>query len=421
MPRSPRTSLRGERRDFSTLQREEYIRTEDRIMIAERRSLFSLIPLLFSLLLLARIHGASAETLEQPGTISTTTDSNLSSAETATEQLPPSPAAQQMPKTDQVHQSVAPTETAERFGPQIDPCFTATVEGDNWMDQVHDFVQDHTCEPAVWFDTFFVKDHILLDVRPATLILLRNSARWTEGHGVDSVNNYRFRYRLPQIESVLKRAKFYIVSESSVDKFTTQPGLPVSPGVDPETGVRKPIVGVRADLYTELRSLVSIDSGIKISLHPDAYVRMRFQYTKPFGEVSLMRFSEIAMWQTIEHFTNTVQFDLERKFTTFSFVRWGNNVTFIDGTSGITWNTGVSLFTQLTPKSAISYDTNIWGVNHPDWIIQNYRIGSLYRRNFYRPWLFFELGPEVTWPRDASYRRNSVYAFMATLEINFGK
>ncbi len=53
------------------------------------------------------------------------------------------------------------------------------------------------------------------------------------------------------------------------------------------------------------------------------------------------------MWQTIEHFTNTVQLDLERKFTTFTFVRWGNNVTYLEGTSGITWNTGISLFHSI--------------------------------------------------------------------------
>jgi hypothetical protein len=63
----------------------------------------------------------------------------------------------------------------------------------------------------------------------------------------------------------------------------------------------------------------------------------------------------------------------------------------------------------------------MWGVNDPGWTIQNYRIGSLYRRNFYRPWLFFELAPEITLPKNASGKRDSVYAFMATLEIHFGK
>ena len=378
------------------------------------------IMLFFSFVLLfAGFHGASAETPGQPETNSTATDSDVMSAGTTTLQNPSEPAAQQAPKTGQAPQPAEQT----RFGPQVDPCFTVTVEGDNWMDQVHGFVQDNTCEPAVWFDTFFVRDHILLDVRPATLIVLRNSGRWTEGQSVDPVHYYRFRYRLPQMEKLLKRAKFYLVSESPPDKFTIQPGMPVDPGVSPETGVRKPLVGVRADLYTRLRSLASVDTGIKISMHPDAYIRMRFQYEKPFGEVYLIRFTEIAMWQTIEHFTNTVTLDFERKLATFTLLRWGNNVTFTQGRSGITWNSGISLLTQLTPKSAISYDTSIWGVNHPDWIIDNYRVGSLYRRNFYRPWLFFELAPEVTWPRDESGRRhrNSAYAFMATLEIQFGK
>jgi hypothetical protein len=349
------------------------------------------------------------------------------STETTTQQAPSSPpAAQQEPKTDQAPQPAAQTETAERLGPQVDPCFTVRVEGDNWLDQVHGFVQDNTCEPAVWFDSFFVKDHVLLDLRPGTLITLRNSARWTKGQGVAYLLDYHLEWELPQWKKFLRRWKLYFESRSTADKYTTQPGQPVQPGVDPETGVRKPIIGVRADLYARLRSLVSIDSGIRVGIHPNAHIRLRYQYLRPFGEVYLVRFSEIAMYQATEHFTNTVQLDLERKFTTFTFIRWGNNVTYLEGTPGITWNTGISLFTQLTPKSAISYDTNMWGVNHPDWRTQNYRVGILYRRNFYRPWLFFELAPEVTWPQDASQtgytsQRNHVYAFMATLEIQFGR
>ena len=289
------------------------------------------------------------------------------------------------------------------------------------MDQVHAFVQDNTCEPALWFDTFFVKDHVLLDLRPGMLIILRNAARWTEGHTVAYVRDFHFEWELPQWKKFLRKSKLYFESRSAADKYTTQPGQPVQPGVDRTTGDRKPVIGLRADLYTRLRSLVSIESGVKIGIHSDAHIRMRYQHVNPFGEVYLLRFSEIAMWQAIEHFSNTVQFDLERKLSMFSFVRWGNNVTYLEDTPGITWNTGISLFTKLTPKSAISYDTSVWGVNHPHWVVQNYRVGSVYRRNFYRPWLFFELAPEVTWPKNASNHRNSTYAFMTTLEIEFGR
>jgi len=404
------------------LHREEPIRTNDRIIITARPPRFFSITLFFSLILLfAGLHGANAETPGQPGTHSTAAESDTVSTETTTAQTTPSPAAQQELKTGQTPKPETQTKTAERLGPQVDPCFTAEVAGDNWMDQVHGFVQDNTCEPAVWFDTFFVKDHVLLDPRPGTLIVLRNSARWTEGHRVDHIIEYNLEWKLPQWKKLLKRSKLYFRSRSASDRFTTQPGQPIQPGVDRETGVRQPIIGVQADLYTRLRSLVSIDSGIKVGIHPNAHIRMRYQHAKPFGEVYLFRFTEIAMYQAIERFTNTTQLDLERKFTKFTLLRWGNNVTYTEGTPGVTWNTGVSLLTQLARKSAISYDTSMWGVNHPDWLIQNYRVGIKYRRNFYRTWLFYEFEPEVTWPKDASGHRDSTYAFMATLELQFGK
>ncbi|MCK9420008.1 MAG: hypothetical protein M0R70_11580 [Nitrospirae bacterium] len=377
--------------------------------------------LFFSLVLLfTGFQGASADTPEQPGT-HPTTNSDPASTVTSTLQNTSSPTAPKKPKTDKAPQPAAKTEPPVRLGPQVDPCFTVSVAGDNWLDQLHGYVQDHTCEPAVWFDTFFVKDHILLDLRPGTFIKIRTSARLAEGSSLANNNEFRLEWNLPQWTNVLKRWKLYIESRSAADKYMTQPGQPIQPGVDRETGERKPVVGVRVDLYTKLRSLVSFESGAKIGIHSDAFIRMRYQYDKPFSEVYLVRFSEIAMWQAVEHFTNTTQLDFERKIATFALLRWGNNMTYTEGANGVTWNSGISLFTQLTPKSAISYDTSIWGVSYPDWRIDNYRVGSLYRRNFYRPWLFFELGPEVTWPKDESGRRNSVYAFMATFEIQFGK
>jgi len=334
---------------------------------------------------------------------------------------PETPAASQKPKTGQSSKPARQKVIGSPLGPQVDPCFTVRVSGDTWLDQVHGFVQDNTCEPAVWFDTFFVKDHVLLDLRPGAFIKIRDSVWWTEGKTVTNITDYHIEWELPQWKKLLRRMKLFIESRSDADKYTAQPGQPLQPGVNRQTGVRQPIVGVRADLFTRLRSLVSIESGIKIGMHSDAFTRMRYQYAQPFADDYMVRFSNIAMWQVIEHFTNTTQLDLERKLSTFKLVRWSNNLTHIQYTPGATWNSGISLITQLTPKSAISYDVSMWGVNHPDWVIDNYRAGALYRRNFYRPWLFFELAPEITLPKDASGQRNSAYAFMTTFEIQFGK
>jgi len=344
-------------------------------------------------------------------------------AQTSIQENPSSTAGegeQQEHKTCPAPQPEAKTATPEER--KIDSCAPAEVSGETWLDQTHKFVEKNLCEPAVWFDNFFGEERVLEDVRPGVFIKWRNATRWTEeGHDVNYVGDFNLQVRLPEFEKLLKKVRLLIVSGSGVDKFAAQPGQPFNPGDDPETGTRTPTVGLRVDFFKLFRSFVSIDTGIKVHVPFDPFARMRYQYTKPFGKGYLIRFTEIALWRHVEHFTETAQLDLEQKITTFTLLRWSNYATYTENKAGITFNTGISLINQLTPKSAISYDASMWGVNHPEWSIQNYRVGSRYRLNFYRPWLFFELGPEVTWPKNESGHRNPAYAGTAGLEIQFGE
>jgi hypothetical protein len=379
------------------------------------------------ILLVPATHVANAQNSGQPATSPATTDGPVVSAETNTRENA-SAAGSERPE-GMIGPMPQPQEaTVKRgiFGPQVDPCATIKVVGQTWLDQTHDLVDSGICHPAVWFDGFFGWDHMLEEVRPNTFVKWRNSARWTEGNNVRYVGDLYIRYELPNVHRLLQRARLVLESRSEEDKFKTQPGQPVSPGFNPDTGNRTGSIAVQTDLFSYLYSLARFDMGIKLHWPLDPFARFRYQYTKPFGEVYLIRFQQTALFRYIEHFSETSQIDVERKITDFTLIRWSNYATYTEGTAGITWNTGVSLIMQLTPKSAISYDTSMWGVNHPEWAVQNYRVGILYRRNIYRPWLFFELAPEITWPKDASQagytsKKNSVYALMATLEVQFGK
>ncbi len=373
-------------------------------------------------LLLAGFQGASAQTPGTPVKNPATTDNPVESTETNTLQNSSSTTGEQHEsKTSSIPQPEAKTAKPEKAQLKINSCSSAGAAGGTWLDQTHVFVDKNLCEPAVWFDNFFGEALVLENVRPGFFVSLRDSIRWTEGGNVDSIRDFSLRWDLPHLEKLLKKTGFFIVSGSDADKFTTQPGQPANPGVDPATGNRKTTFGVRVDFFNWLRSLVSIDTGIIVHVPPDPFIRVRYQYSKPFGDVYLTRFTETVLQRAVEHFTETSQLDLERKITTFRLLRWSNYATYTEDTDNITWNTGISLITQLSNKSAISYDTSMWGVNHPKWAIQNSRIGSRYRRNFYRPWLFFELMPEVTWPRYGRGQNNPVYALMTTIEIQFGK
>lgn len=93
---------------------------------------------------------------------------------------------------------------------------------------------------------------------------------------------------------------------------------------------------------------------------------------------------------------------------------------FTNGVSGITSHSDINLITLLTPKSAISYDTSMWGMSHPDRFIENYRV-ELYRRIFTVSGFFSSLQPEITRPKNEGATGTESPAFMTTSEKLFNK
>jgi hypothetical protein len=255
---------------------------------------------------------AGAQSLGQPGTdpTTTTTNSNLVSTETNTGQNPPSIPPEEDHKAAAVPQPEAKTVTPERVEPDVNPCANIEISGDTWLDQLHDYAERNICRPSVWFDHFFGDQRLLEDVRPGTFVRVRSAVRLTEGQKPKPIFDFHVQWQMPHWQKYLRRVRIYYDSRSEATKFTTQPGQPIDPGFDPATGVSKPVVGARLDLYTRLRSLVSIDTGVKVSIHPDAFIRIRYEFAKPFGGVYVIRFSQIPMWQAVEHFTDTTQLDL---------------------------------------------------------------------------------------------------------------
>jgi hypothetical protein len=361
----------------------------------------------------------SAETLERPvqDTITQKTPAGGTEANTA-QTKPPLSGEHQEQKTDPDPQPEAAVETPRQPEARENPCASQETYGDTWLDQTHDFVSNNICQPAVWFDNFFGNDKILEDVRPGAFVRLRDSVRWSEGNHVHHRTDYNLQWRLPKMK---RRFKFFIIGGPETDNVDPLTGQPVQSFNQQTAASKQSNIGIRYDFVNWLRSLVSIDTGIRVNIPLDPFVRIRYQYTIPFAGVYLARFTETAIWRYVEHFSETTQLDLERKLDTFMLLRWSNYTTYTEGAAGVQWTSGISLLTELSARSAISFDTSTWGVNHPEWTIDNYRVGTRYRRNFYRPWLFFEIEPEVTWPKKVDGHRDPLFATTFLIEFQFGR
>jgi hypothetical protein len=81
------------------------------------------------------------------------------------------------------------------------------------------------------------------------------------------------------------------------------------------------------------------------------------------------------------------------------------------------WGTELSLLRELSSQRSITLVGGLYGATNVNDVVGTYRILARYRRNFWRPWLFYELEPELFWSRrdDRNYPTN--YALTLRLEV----
>src|SRR6185369_8956966 len=100
-------------------------------------------------------------------------------------------------------------------------------------------------------------------------------------------------------------------------------------------------------------------------------------------------------------------------------LRWSNTGTASQEIKGLEWGTDLSLIHELSSLSAITVAGSIFGSTSLDNVISNYRILARYRRNFLRSWLFYELEPEISWPRSGNGAFPARIAVTFLLEVVF--
>ncbi len=61
---------------------------------------------------------------------------------------------------------------------------------------------------------------------------------------------------------------------------------------------------------------------------------------------------------------------------------------------------------ELSPKRAIKYQLGVLGQNRPGPEISGYYVNTLYKRLLYKSWLYYEIVPELFFPRDDDFKPN---------------
>jgi hypothetical protein len=281
----------------------------------------------------------------------------------------------------------------------------------SWLDRTHSYFNRQLCEPAAWFDGFFGDPRAFEETPVGTFIRLRNSLDWDERDGWSAGVRVRANIQLPRAS---ERLRLLITSDDDLSgDFEDRSGI--------GEGEDQTRLGLRFIANASARSQLDVDGTVRVTsgkLNPR--LRGRYRYVQGLSATTLARATQAIFWERDQGFGTTSRLDWEWLPNRDSLLRLTGEGTYSEGSEGIDWRGSVIGFRQLTPKTALRAELGAFGYTDPRFEAEEYFVALRYRRQFLRPWLFYELQPEYAWPLDSvNGDRGSDWRFRFTIEVQF--
>ncbi|MEH6912389.1 MAG: hypothetical protein V7459_17550 [Oceanicoccus sp.] len=280
------------------------------------------------------------------------------------------------------------------------------VEEETWLDDSRNYVGTSADDLAIWIDSFFSEPRT--DIESAdSLLRLTYESQWREGDGISENVKLRGKIHLPGIN---KRLSLVFADEEGDDLEERTDLDTLSSGSE----------NTQLTLQYKARegTRVRIDYGLGISSSLKGKAKVRYRYQLPWSETTTHRLTETLYFVDGDGFGLRSHYELDYAVTDSRLLRWSNNAKFAEDIDGVEWSTRLSLAGRLNKKRGASLFTWINGETRPKYLTKSYGLGLLFRRDFYRSWLFLEMEPAYAWRKKSTdLSRNGEWLFAVRVEM----
>jgi hypothetical protein len=292
------------------------------------------------------------------------------------------------------------------------------------IDSSRDYVSDKFVSFARYIDDFFGSDRSFQENNKS--VLQFDVGQIFERGGSSNIAlSYKAKFHLPGLQDRLYQyqKKLHVLLESNPDKNQNLTGGPVQPG--------------KASLFREVTSpdtygaalrfenddnspwRFSADGGLKldnISIRP--FLRSRASFGMPTGSMQL-KLAESLFWFDTTGVGESTQLDADHPFSDTLLFRASSGATWLLNTETFGLRQDFSLYQTLTGHSSLLYQASAIGTSKPQTQVSEYVALLLYRQRLHRDWVFFELSPQLHYPRTNDFYPNAQLIFR--LEVLFSK
>jgi len=283
------------------------------------------------------------------------------------------------------------------------------------IDAKRDYLSEKIVDFATDIDRFFGNDRNYQESNKSVVQL--TLARAT-GYGGDRklVLSARANLNLPSTEK-----RFHLLIESNPDQNITGEPTPTqnTPLTNQVAAPQSYGLALRYEkVKEELRAFhLSTDAGLKfqgININP--FMRARGSYSIPFDRWRLKAAESVYWFNTIGA-GETTQVDLEHFLSGPVLFRATSNATWLKDKQNFDLRQDLSVYQTLNDRTALLYQASAIGVSNPQVELTEYVASVSYRYKLHREWIFFELNPQLIFPKVNSF--NSSFALTMRLEMLF--
>ena len=283
------------------------------------------------------------------------------------------------------------------------------------IDTPRDYLSGKIVSFATDIDRFFGNDRNYQENNKSVVQL--DLARAT-GYGGDRklVLSARANLNLPSTEK-----RLHLLIESNPDQNIT--GEPVP---NQNTAINNQVSGPQSyglalryeKVKEELKALhISADAGLKFQgIHIDPFMRARSSYSIPF-ETWRLKAAESVYWFNTIGLGETTQVDFEHVLSEPVLFRATSNATWLHDKQNFDLRQDLSVYQTLNERTALLYQVSAIGVSNPQVQLTEYVASVFYRYRLHREWVFFELSPQLIFPKVNNF--NGSFALTMRLEMLF--
>lgn len=212
---------------------------------------------------------------------------------------------------------------------------------------------------------------------------------------------FKFKLDLPTVKKNLK-----LVFESDIPETETLNETNLDRSLQDEDPTLSSATGALQYFFGAAKKWkTSTSLGVRLNLEPNPFWRMRMKRGWKLEHDWHFKIFQGLYYFHDDGWGETTQFMFEKPIHSYFFAskseaRWRHNARLME------YAQVFSIQKKLSAIRAMKYELGLLSENQPNVIVTDYYFKTTYRRLLYKDWLFYEVSPELLFPREDAFKAN---------------